>query len=106
MVGLSNAIESPVWPLVDTTRKAVYVAGSGGQGTVAVHDPSTGAVTGSITLGGRPHDLGLDPKGVTQRPAALRRVVERQDDVDALFFHAKGGDFGKGGGFNEAHLSD
>lgn len=55
--------ESPVWPLVDAQRGKVYVAGSGGNGTVAVHNPVTGALEKSFALGGRPHDLGLDPAG-------------------------------------------
>ncbi len=55
--------EGPVWPLVDSRRAKVYVAGSGGAGTVAVHDPRTGAIDRSFTIGGKPHDLGLDPAG-------------------------------------------
>ncbi len=54
--------EGPVWPLVDAQRRKVYVAGSA-RGVVAVHDPVTGALERSITIGGRPHDLGLDVAG-------------------------------------------
>ena len=55
--------EGPVWPLADPRRGKVYVAGSGGSGTVAVHHPRTGVLERSFSLGGRPHDLGLDPGG-------------------------------------------
>jgi DNA-binding beta-propeller fold protein YncE len=55
--------EGPVWPLVDARRRLVYVAGSGGAGTIAVHDPRNGSLIRSFTIGGRPHDLGLDPLG-------------------------------------------
>lgn len=54
---------APVWPLVDAQRGKVYVAGSGASGTVAVHHPVTGTLERSFVLGGRPHDLGLDPAG-------------------------------------------
>lgn len=62
-VRLVNTGEGPVWPLVDPRRNKVFVASSGGAGTVAVHDPATGALERSFVLGGRPHDLGLDPSG-------------------------------------------
>ena len=55
--------ESPVWPFVDSQRGKVYVAGSGGQGTVVTHDARSGAIERIATVGGRPHDLGLDPAG-------------------------------------------
>jgi len=60
---IAPTAEGPVWPLVDTKRGKVYVAGSGGIGTVAVQHPATGVIEKSILLGGRPHDLGLDPAG-------------------------------------------
>lgn len=53
----------PVWPLVDQKRKRVYVAASGAAGTVVVHNPTSGAMDRSFTLGGRPHDMGLDVSG-------------------------------------------
>jgi len=53
----------PVWPLVDQRRNKVYVAASGAAGTVVVHTPVTGAIERSFKVGGRPHDLGLDPAG-------------------------------------------
>lgn len=53
----------PVWPLVDEKRQRVYVAASGAAGTVVAHDPKTGAMETSFTLGGRPHDMGLDNAG-------------------------------------------
>jgi DNA-binding beta-propeller fold protein YncE len=70
--------ESPVWPLVDVTRGKVYVAGSGGRGTVAVHNRTTGALERSIVLGGRPHDLGIDPAG-------SRMVVSNTFDLTQRF---------------------
>lgn len=54
---------SPVWPLVDAARGKVYVASSGGAGTLAVHQLGTGRLERQFTIGGRPHDLGLDPRG-------------------------------------------
>lgn len=62
-LGMVATGEGPVWPLVDSRRGVVYVAGSGGPGTVAVHTARTGALLRSHTIGGKPHDLGLDPSG-------------------------------------------
>lgn len=62
-LALVPTAEGPVWPLVDSRRGLVYVAGSGGIGTVAAHDPRSGALRRTFTIGGRPHDLGLDPSG-------------------------------------------
>jgi len=62
-VAMVATAEGPVWPLVDEQRGKVYVAGSGGNGTVAVHDSKSGAIERSLPIGGRPHDLGLDPAG-------------------------------------------
>lgn len=51
---------SPIWPTVDPRRGVVYMMGSGGAGTVTVHSASDGRTIKTITLGGRPHQGGLD----------------------------------------------
>lgn len=51
----------PVWPLVDSTRDVVYVAAST-EGRVAVHRLGSGQKVKSISVGGLPHDLGLEPR--------------------------------------------
>lgn len=50
---------SPIWPTVDPDRQVVYMANSG-TGTVTRHDESTGALLGTIRVGGKPHYGGLD----------------------------------------------
>lgn len=49
----------PIWPAVDPTRHVVYMAASAA-GAVAIHDPASGAMLGSIAVGGLPHAPGLD----------------------------------------------
>ena len=51
---------SPIWPTVDPNRQVVYMMGSGGAGTVTVHNATSGAVIKTIVVGGRPHQGGLD----------------------------------------------
>lgn len=51
---------SPIWPTVDRRRGVVYMMGSGGAGTVTVHNASDGRTIKTITVGGRPHQGGLD----------------------------------------------
>ena len=51
---------SPIWPTVDRRRGVVYMMGSGGAGTVTVHNASDGSTIKTITVGGRPHQGGLD----------------------------------------------
>lgn len=51
---------SPIWPTVDRKRGVVYMMGSGGAGTVTVHNVSNGSTIKTITVGGRPHQGGLD----------------------------------------------
>ena len=52
--------QAPIWPTVDPNRRVVYMMGSGGTGTVTVHNASDGRVIKTITVGGRPHMAGLD----------------------------------------------
>jgi hypothetical protein len=52
--------QAPIWPTVDPNRRVVYMAGSGGAGTITVHDAADGRVLKTITVGGRPHMAGLD----------------------------------------------
>ena len=52
--------QSPIWPTIDPTRGVVYMMGSGGEGTVTVHDPTDGRTLQVITVGGKPHMGGLD----------------------------------------------
>lgn len=52
--------EAPIWPTVDPNRGVVYMMGSGGAGTVTVHDPTDGRALQVITVGGKPHMGGLD----------------------------------------------
>jgi YVTN family beta-propeller protein len=51
---------APIWPTVDPNRRVVYMMGSGGAGTVTVHDASDGATLRTIVVGGMPHMGGLD----------------------------------------------
>lgn len=51
---------APIWPTVDPNRRVVYMMGSGGSGTVTVHNATDGRVLKTITVGGRPHMGGLD----------------------------------------------
>ena len=51
---------APIWPTVHPSRGVVYMMGSGGTGTVTVHNASDGRVLKTITVGGRPHMGGLD----------------------------------------------
>ncbi|MSO83614.1 MAG: hypothetical protein EXQ53_10025 [Acidobacteria bacterium] len=52
--------QAPIWPTVDPNRRVVYMMGSGGAGTVTVHNASDGRVIKTITVGGKPHMGGLD----------------------------------------------
>jgi DNA-binding beta-propeller fold protein YncE len=52
--------EAPIWPTIDANRGVVYMMGSGGAGTVTVHDPTDGRALQVITVGGKPHMGGLD----------------------------------------------
>ena len=52
--------QSPIWPTIDPNRGVVYMMGSGGAGTVTVHDPIDGRTLRTITVGGKPHMGGLD----------------------------------------------
>ncbi|MBI4888698.1 MAG: hypothetical protein HY824_16490 [Acidobacteria bacterium] len=52
--------QAPIWPTVDPSRGLVYMMGSGGQGTITVHNAATGATVRTIVVGGRPHMGGLD----------------------------------------------
>lgn len=52
--------QAPIWPTVDPNRRVVYMMGSGGTGTVTVHNASDGRTLRTITVGGRPHMAGLD----------------------------------------------
>jgi YVTN family beta-propeller protein len=52
--------QAPIWPTVDPVRRVVYMAGSGGAGTLTVHSLTDGSTIRTITLGGRPHMAGLD----------------------------------------------
>lgn len=51
-------VRAPVWPLAAGTGSVVYVAGS--DGVIGIHDRASRAQTGSIAVGGLPHDLGYD----------------------------------------------
>ena len=51
---------APIWPTVDPNRRVVYMMGSGGAGTVTVHNTSDGATLRTIVVGGMPHMGGLD----------------------------------------------
>jgi DNA-binding beta-propeller fold protein YncE len=51
---------APIWPTVDPVRRRVYMMGSGGAGTVNVHDADTGALLKTIVVGGKPHMGGID----------------------------------------------
>ena len=51
---------APIWPTVDRKRGVVYMMGSGGAGTVTVHNASDGRTIKTITVGGKPHQGGLD----------------------------------------------
>ena len=51
---------APIWPTVHPSRGVVYMMGSGGTGTVTVHNASDGRVVKTIRVGGRPHMAGLD----------------------------------------------
>jgi DNA-binding beta-propeller fold protein YncE len=52
--------QAPIWPTLDPNRGVVYMMGSGGAGTVTVHDPIDGRTLGTIVVGGKPHMGGLD----------------------------------------------
>ena len=51
---------APIWPTVDRKRGVVYMMGSGGAGTVTVHNAADGRTIKTITVGGKPHQGGLD----------------------------------------------
>jgi DNA-binding beta-propeller fold protein YncE len=53
-------LRGAVWPLVDPVRNVVYSANSGGK-SLTIHARGTGALMATIPLGGRPHQVGLDP---------------------------------------------
>jgi hypothetical protein len=50
---------APIWPTVDPSRRLVYMMGSG-NGSVTVHNAADGSTVKTITVGGRPHQGGLD----------------------------------------------
>lgn len=50
---------APIWPTIDPSRRVVYMANSG-SGTITRHDETTGALLGTIRVGGMPHQGGLD----------------------------------------------
>jgi YVTN family beta-propeller protein len=52
--------QAPIWPTLDSARRLVYMMGSGGTGTVNVHNADTGALIRTIVVGGKPHMGGLD----------------------------------------------
>jgi YVTN family beta-propeller protein len=52
--------QAPIWPTVDPARRLVYMMGSGGGGTVNVHNADTGLLLRTIVVGGKPHMGGLD----------------------------------------------
>ncbi len=52
--------QAPIWPTVDAARRLVYMMGSGGAGTVTVHNASDGSTVRTMTVGGKPHMGGLD----------------------------------------------
>jgi DNA-binding beta-propeller fold protein YncE len=52
--------QAPIWPTIDSTRRLVYMMGSGGGGSVNVHDADTGTLLRTIMVGGKPHMGGLD----------------------------------------------
>lgn len=56
-----DAMAGPVWPLVDSRRDVVYSANSGGK-SLTIHARGSGALLASVPLGGRPHQVGLDPE--------------------------------------------
>jgi len=51
-------VRAPVWSLAAGSGSVVYVAGS--DGVIGIHDRASRAQTGSIAVGGLPHDLGYD----------------------------------------------
>jgi hypothetical protein len=52
--------QAPIWPTVDAERGLVYMANSGGSGTISVHNAADGTKLRTITVGGKPHMGGLD----------------------------------------------
>jgi YVTN family beta-propeller protein len=52
--------QAPIWPTVDPAHRLVYMTGSGGAGTLTVHNASDGSTVRTMTVGGRPHMGGLD----------------------------------------------
>ncbi len=54
-------VRGAVWPLVDAGRNVVYSANSGGK-SLTLHARGTGALLQTIALGGRPHQMGMDPE--------------------------------------------
>jgi YVTN family beta-propeller protein len=50
---------APIWPTVDSSRRIVYMMGSG-NGSVTVHNAADGSTIRTITVGGKPHMGGLD----------------------------------------------
>ena len=51
--------DGPIWPIVDPNRDVVYMANSGGKGTISIHEKGTGIKLESIQLGGMPHAAGV-----------------------------------------------
>lgn len=70
-------IRGAVWPLVDYARNVVYSANSGGK-SLTIHARGTGALLATIPLGGRPHQVGLDP-------ASSLLVVSNTNDDSQTF---------------------
>ncbi|MFM1942997.1 MAG: hypothetical protein RI897_1979 [Verrucomicrobiota bacterium] len=95
---------------------AVGVSGfDGAEGGAAVFDGEDGPLLAAAEEGaggdfenvvGFPgDDTGFDAEVIADAGAVLGRGEDIDDDVDALFFDAEGGDFGKGGGFDVAELA-
>jgi DNA-binding beta-propeller fold protein YncE len=70
-------LRGAVWPLVDPVRNVVYSANSGGK-SLTIHARGTGTLLTTIPLGGRPHQVGLDP-------ASPLLVVSNTNDESQTF---------------------
>lgn len=73
---------SPIWPTVDTKRKVVYVAGSGG--TIGSHKLGEGTKIKSLKVGGLPHMVGLSNDGIL--------VVSNTNDGSQTYYSAVNAD--------------
>lgn len=78
---------APIWPTVDPNRRVVYMMGSGGAGTVTVHNLLTGATIKTIVVGGKPHMGGLDYSTglmVVGNTVRASNLVEEQNHATVL----------------------